>query len=41
MSRSFFQTMNVIQTSFQQGYKMAAAHATGDSDKHKAVFLVF
>ena len=33
-------TMNVIQTSFQQGYKMAAAQATGDSDKQKAVFLV-
>ena len=33
-------TMNVIQTSFQQGYKIAAAQATGDSEKQKAVFLV-
>jgi len=33
-------TMNVIQTSFQQGYKVAAAQATGDSDKQRAVFLV-
>jgi hypothetical protein len=33
-------TMNVIQTSFQQGYKIAAAQATGDSDKQRAIFLV-
>ena len=33
-------TMNVIQTSFQQGYKMAAAQATGDSERQKAIFLV-
>ena len=33
-------TMNVIQTSFQQGYKIAAASATGDSEKQKAIFLV-
>ena len=33
-------TMNVIQTSFQEGYKMAAAQATGDSERQKTVFLV-
>ena len=33
-------TMNVIQTSFQEGYKMAAAQATGDSEKQKTLFLV-
>lgn len=33
-------TMNVIQTSFQQGYKVAAAQASGDSDRSKIVFLV-
>lgn len=32
-------TMNVIQTSLQQGYKMAAAQATGDSERQKIVFL--
>merc|ERR1719295_772349 len=32
--------MNVLQTSFQQGYKMAAAQATGDTDKQKAAFLI-
>ena len=33
-------TMNVIQTSFQEGYKMAAAQATGDSERQKTVFLI-
>jgi len=33
-------TMTVLQTSFQQGYKMAAAQASGDTDKQKASFLV-
>ena len=32
--------MNVIQTSFQEGYKMAAAQATGDSERQKTVFLI-
>merc|ERR1719150_3166145 len=33
-------TMNVIQTSSQEGYKMAAAQATGDSERQKTVFLI-
>ena len=33
-------TMNVLQTSFQEGYKMAAAQATGDSERQKTIFLI-
>ena len=32
-------TMNVIQTSFHQGYRKAAAQATGDSERQKIIFL--